>query len=265
MYVWQFYIGLFRIYSLMGKIDREKYKVMHNVFDDFTNRTLFQLISQGHFIGLLSPIMIGKESNVFSARTQTGLVAVKIYRLEACDFNRMYEYIREDPRYADLRGKRRKIIFSWVQREFRNLLKAREAQVNVPKPIAFGNNVLVMEFIGGEEPALQLKDATLSDPAKYLDEIIQNIRRLYGAGLIHGDLSPFNILDYENHPILIDFSQCSPISISRSKEFLDRDIQNCLNHFKKLGIVRNLEETRSAITSGLSPLSKRAKKEAMLK
>src|SRR3989344_9044632 len=127
---------------------REKFKTMHNVFDDFTNRTIFKLITEGHFRGLESPISIGKESNVFSAITEEGKrVIVKIYRLETCDFNEMYNYIKDDPRYSHLKDKKRKVIFSWVQREYRNLMNAREAQVNVPIPINFSNNLLVMEFV----------------------------------------------------------------------------------------------------------------------
>ena len=91
---------------------REKFKTEHNVFDNFTNRTLFKLISEGHFEGLESTISMGKEANIFSAKRKDGSrVMIKIYRLEACDFNRMYDYIKEDPRYADIRGKKRKIIF----------------------------------------------------------------------------------------------------------------------------------------------------------
>ena len=112
------------------KEGREKFKTKHGVFDEFTNRTIFKLITEGHFKGLESPINIGKESNVFSALTKEGKrVIVKIYRLETCDFNAMYNYIKDDPRYSNLKDKKRKVIFAWVQREFRNLMNAREAQV----------------------------------------------------------------------------------------------------------------------------------------
>jgi len=47
------------------KEGREKFKTRHDVFDEFTNRTIFKLITEGHFRGLESPINIGKESNVF--------------------------------------------------------------------------------------------------------------------------------------------------------------------------------------------------------
>ena len=62
----------------MSKITKEKFKTKHNVFDDFTNRTIFKLISQGHFDGLESPIIIGKESNVFSAKKGDKNIIVKI-------------------------------------------------------------------------------------------------------------------------------------------------------------------------------------------
>ena len=79
----------------MGKITREKFKTYGNVFDEFTNRNLFKLATQGHFEELESTVSIGKEANIFTARTKDGeLKIVKIYRLENCDFNKMYDYIK---------------------------------------------------------------------------------------------------------------------------------------------------------------------------
>src|SRR3990167_4572184 len=122
---------------------REEFKTRNDVFDRFTSQTLFKLISRGYFEGLESPISIGKESNVFSAIRKDGTyVMVKIYRLETCDFNRMYDYIKDDPRFLNLKRGKRNIIFSWVQREYRNLLKAREANVSVPTPLVFINNTI---------------------------------------------------------------------------------------------------------------------------
>ena len=78
---------------------KEKFKTMHNVFDEFTNRTLFKLISEGYIEGLESPISIGKEANIFSAkRKDSSRVIVKIYRLENCDFNKMDDYIKKNPK-----------------------------------------------------------------------------------------------------------------------------------------------------------------------
>ena len=81
---------------LMG-VTKAKFKTYKNVFDNFTDRNIFKLASQGHFDYLESPLFIGKESNVFTAVKDNKRVIVKIYRLETCDFNRMYDYIKYDP------------------------------------------------------------------------------------------------------------------------------------------------------------------------
>jgi RIO kinase 1 len=218
----------------MPRESREEWKIYKNVFDQFTMRTIMKLMSQKVIDGLESPIMIGKESNVFSALTpDKKRVIVKIYRLESCNFNKMYDYIRQDTRYLNLKNKRREIIFTWVQREFRNLHKAREAGVRVPTPIAQANNVLVLEYIGDEMIAIQLKDDVPKDLALFADEIIENLAKLYKAGLIHGDLSEFNILNYHDHPVLIDFSQGTSTDSPNARELMERDIKNLCTFLKK--------------------------------
>ena len=217
---------------------KEKFKTRHDVFDEFTNRTIYKLITRGHFEGLKSPISIGKESNVFSALKKDGTrVMVKIYRLEACDFNRMYDYIKDDPRYIHLRKGKRNIVFIWVQREYRNLLKAREANVSVPTPLTFSNNVLVLEFIGDKDLiAPKLKDAVPKKPKEFFNKIIWNMNKMYKAGLVHADLSSFNILNHNEMPVFIDFSQCTTFESSRANEYLERDIRNICAFFKKIGL-----------------------------
>ena len=216
---------------------KEKFKTRHGVFDEFTNRTLFKLITKGHFEGLESPINIGKESNVFSAITKEGhRVIVKIYRLETCDFNIMHSYIKDDPRYANLKDKKRKVILAWVQREYRNLMNARDAQVSVPIPIAFLNNVLVLEFIGkNADIAPMLKDGKPKNKKEFFGKIVENMRKLYKAGLVHADLSAFNILNFEENPVFIDMSQATTKEHPRAEEFLARDTRNICAFFNKIG------------------------------
>lgn len=230
------------------KTAKEKFKTKHNVFDEYTNRNLFRLISQGYFEGLVGPVSIGKESNVFWAKTKDNeKVIVKIYRLETADFNRMYSYIRDDPRFINLKKQRRKIIFAWCQREYRNLLRAREAGVKVPLPIAFLDNILVEEFIGGKESAPKLKDAIPKDINKFFKEIIGNIRKLYKHGFVHADLSHFNILNYNEKPVFIDWSHCTPVKNPNHAEYLKRDIENICNFFIKMGLKLNKEKIFKSI------------------
>ena len=233
----------------MAKITKEKWKVWGNVFDEFTFRTLFKLASQGHFELIQSPISIGKESNVFSARKDSESIIIKIYRLETCDFNRMYDYIKYDPRYVNLKKQRRKIVFTWAQREYRNLMKAREAGVNVPKPITFLNNVLCLEFIGNKEVAPKVKDRIPKNKKNFFDKIIKNVQKLYKTGLIHADLSQFNILNFKEEPIFIDFSQCTLKRNPRAEEFLKRDVRNICNFFKKIGLKVDEEKVIKQVKS----------------
>src|SRR3989304_7293105 len=157
---------------------REQWKTLKHVFDLWTEGKLFKLISQGYFEGLESPIEMGKEANIFTAITKDDKrVIVKIYRLQTADFGEMYNYLATDPRYSGIERNRRKVIFSWAHREYRNLLKAREAGVSVPTPIAQLYNILVLEFVGDEQPAPNLKDKTPSQPENFFNETVRNMQK----------------------------------------------------------------------------------------
>ncbi|MBL7056349.1 serine protein kinase RIO [Candidatus Woesearchaeota archaeon] len=227
----------------------EKFKTEHSVFDAFTNRTLFKLITAGHFRGLESPISVGKESNIFSALKEDGTrIIVKVYRLETCDFNTMNSYIKDDPRYENLRLSKRKIILAWVQREYRNLMLAREAGIVVPLPITFQNNVLLLEFIGrGDEIAPKLKDKIPKDKKKFFEDIMDNLKKLYQAGIVHADISGFNILNFEENPVFIDMSQATTLKHPDAERYLKRDVKNLCAFFKKYKVDVDEEETLKKI------------------
>ena len=222
---------------------QERFRTLQGVFDETTNRNLFELISRDHFEELLSPLYVGKESNVFLARKGNGYVIVKIYRQQNADFLRMYDYIKQDPRYEFLKKHRRDIIFAWTQREYKNLIRAKEAGVRVPQPYVVLANILVEEFIGDDDnPAFKIKDQIPKDPKKFFNEIITEVKRLYKTGLVHGDLSVFNILNYQEKPYLIDFSQATLTKNHSSKELLLRDLKNIVKSFAKWGVKANYEE-----------------------
>jgi RIO kinase 1 len=244
----------------MRRIWKEEWKTYGNVFSEFTNRNLFKLQSQGHFEILKSPVAIGKEANVFTAETLKGDdVIVKIYRLESVDFKRMYEYIKFDERYINMRRARRQIVFAWTQREFRNLMIAREAGLRVPLPIVFKDSIIVMEQIGNPEPAPKLKDYRIEEPERFLDQIITDVSKLWKNGLVHGDLSQFNILVEHDKPVIIDFSQSTMTNSTNAKELMIRDMRNVCNYFRKLGVDRDEEEITETI------LAKHRKDKSFLK
>ena len=219
---------------------KEEWKTWGGVFDNFTRRTLFELSSKGHFLDIESPIKVGKESQVFSAiKEDNTRVALKIYRLETADFNRMYEYIAGDKRFIGLKKQRRKIIFAWVQREYRNLLKFREAGIRVPLPITFSNNVLVEEFIGGDRAAPQLKDAVPKNIQKFWKDLFSQLQMLAKHDLVHGDLSAFNILNDKEKPVIIDLSTSTTKDHPNYKMYWQRDLKNVAFFFNKHGLELN--------------------------
>lgn len=223
------------------KHPEERQKTYKAVFDNFTNVTILKLISKGSLDGLEGPINIGKEANIFSAQAQGERVAVKIYRMATCDFNRMYDYIKADPRFPGLDKNRRKVILLWARREYRNLLNAREAGIRVPTPRAVLNNVLVMEYIGDDNtPAPQLKDAWPANPQAFFDTIVNYMQKMYKAGLVHTDLSQFNILNHHDEPVFIDLSQATILDNPNAQDYLTRDIKNICSFFRKNGL--NVDE-----------------------
>jgi RIO kinase 1 len=228
---------------------QERFRTIKGVFDGFTNRTLFTLQSQGVFDELVSPLKIGKESNVFVATKDGKKVIVKIYRMQNADFKNMFSYIRKDSRYDFLKNNRRMIILAWVQREYKNLLRAQKYKIKVPKPLGWKNNIIVEEFIGDSdgEVSLPLKDSAPEDPQKFLKDLLVQVKKLYKAGLIHGDLSSFNVLNQDGKPVLIDFSQTTLIRTPNSEELLVRDIKNIALYFKKHRIIVDQEKVLKGI------------------
>jgi RIO kinase 1 len=230
---------------------KERPKTYKGVFDKHTERALFKLASEGHFDHLAEPLCIGKESNVFTAIKKTRdtekKFVVKIYRVENCDFSKMYSYIRTDPRFLDLKKKKRLIIFAWARREFRNLLKAREAGCTVPTPRAIKDHIIVMEHIGDEKAAPMLKDQHPKDPEAFADAILKNMAKLHKADMVHGDLSSFNILNYNEKPVFIDFSQSTLTTNINAEELFERDTRNIQQYLNKLGIVVEIKKIKRKI------------------
>ncbi|WP_321419730.1 serine protein kinase RIO [uncultured Methanomethylovorans sp.] len=222
--------------------DSETTKVTDNVFDEATLKALYTLSSKGIIEALGGPISTGKEANVFLADGKDHSLAVKIYRITSSTFNSMEDYIMGDPRFRDVRHTKKDLIFAWTKKEYRNLLRAGEAGIKVPKPIITERNILVMEFIGKDEkPYPLLKDVQLDEESarKVFDILINYIKKLYeDAELIHGDLSEYNVLIETEliEPILIDMGQSVTLEHPRADQFLRRDIQNIARHFRKYGI-----------------------------
>ncbi|BAM70162.1 kinase [Methanothermobacter sp. CaT2] len=233
---------------LKGVEDR---RVGSEVFDELTLKTLYKLANSGYLAVLNGAVSTGKEANVFKGITDTDdFVAVKIYRVATSDFKKMQYYIQGDPRFKVRTTNRRQLVQAWVNKEFRNLKRALEAGVRVPEPVTARDNVLIMEFIGKDGvPAPTMRDAPPEDPEEALETIIEYMHRLYkGARLVHGDLSFFNILNHCGEPVIIDVSQAMVLDHPLAGELLERDIENIIRDFRRIGVSVTADYIRERIT-----------------
>lgn len=228
----------------------EDLKTEDEVFDRRTLLTLYSLLCGKHVDEYIGVINSGKESVVFSARKGDNYLAVKVYRVATCDFKTMWKYIQGDPRFHLSRSSTRKIVHTWVEKEFRNLKRANE-YVNSPKAILRRENVLLMELICDDEgvPSPRLKDAPDVDYEEMFQRIRKDMRTLYrDAELVHGDLSEYNILVKDGEPYYIDFSQGVVVRHPLSKPLLIRDVKNICSFFKRKGVECDYRELYRYIT-----------------
>jgi len=220
--------------------DVKEFKIERKVFDDKTLFAIYKLMLKGVVNSAESMVREGKESLVISGKDKKGKwLALKIYRTKHCDFKSMWKYLIADHRFSRIKKNRRNVVYNWCKREFRNLKIAFKAKVSCPKPIAFYENVLVTKFIGKNgKPAPRLVDVRLSkEDAKYLYRLVlKEMKKLYKAGLVHADLSGWNILLHKGKIFLFDLSQTVTLRHPLAKEFLRRDLKNINSYFKKFEV-----------------------------
>jgi len=228
-------------------MSREKFKTYGQVFDRTTIETLAKL-QKDFFDEIKGPIATGKEANIFLATGKKdsihNFVVLKIYRIDTSSFNNMIGYIRGDPRFSRVKRNKRSIVYAWAKKEYANLIKAERAGARVPKPFAYKNNVLVIEFIGSKSvPALPAKKDPPENPEKWYKTVINYIRLLYTReNLIHSDLSEYNVLNNNQDPVIIDIGQAVLKEHPRARDFLERDIRKINAWFKKLGVKTMTDE-----------------------
>jgi RIO kinase 1 len=150
----------------------------------------------------------------------------------------MHKYIEGDKRFKNVKHDTRSLIFTWAQKEFRNLQQATRAKVRVPKPIEVEKNVLVMEFIGKNGvSAPSLRGQPVNDPEKVYAQLLVSLERLYRkAEIVHGDLSEYNIMMWKGKPVIFDMSQAVPTSHPMAGFLLRRDLANLNRFFSRLGV-----------------------------
>ncbi|VVB51476.1 RIO-type serine/threonine-protein kinase Rio1 [uncultured archaeon] len=237
--------GLKREKPRSGVEDRN---VSEGVFDRRTLAALDKAMRRGFIDELVGIIATGKEANVYRGIRDGRSVAVKIYAVEAADFTRMTEYVRGDVRFGGWKN-RRQLINTWAKKEYSNLMLASRAKVPCPATIGFMENILFMQFIGEKgKPAPRMKDSPPKNSQKAYDTTVDGIKKMWKGGLVHGDLSEYNILNDAEKPVFIDFSQGLLTTHPNAQNLLERDIANIAKYFRNQGVESDEKEILQKVT-----------------
>ena len=230
--------------------DADQFKVEQSVFDDATFGALYKLVADGHIDAFGGPISTGKEANVYEALgAEDTEVAVKVYRINASAFKQMRDYLEGDPRFEGIGNDKGKVVLAWVRKEYANLERAQRAGVRVPTPIAVERNVLVMELVGlVDERARRLAEVNVENPETAYEVVREYMRRLYSAGLVHGDLSEYNMIIHDGELVVIVLGQAVTVHHPNSDDFLRRDCENVASFFRRQGLETTADDLEAFVT-----------------
>jgi len=245
-------LGMDEVKHWLGELDHKDlvWRQFEGYFGFILNYNSYDLLAlnalvRGEIIDALGmPLGMGKEADVLEALTPSNEgVAVKFHRLGRVSF-------RDTRRKREYLSRRH---VSWLyqsrlaaEKEYTALTLAFHAGVSVPKPIYQNRHTVVMQRIEGH----QLGDVpTLDKPEGYLDEILVDVRKAYKAGVIHADLSEFNIIvSNEGVVYIIDWPQYISSNHPNAGEILERDVKNILVFFhRKFRVERSLEDALQVI------------------
>jgi RIO kinase 1 len=209
-----------------------------------TPSSLQPLIDDGVIDEVIRSLKSGKEATVYVVRSGTQLRCAKVYRDMA---QRSFQKRAQYQEGRKVRGSRQARAMSkstrygrkeqeaaWKNAEVDALYQLIAADVRVPRPYGYFNDVLIMELVTDLEgnPAPRLGEVDLSpDIAReYHGFLVRQIVRMLSIGLIHGDLSEFNVLVAPDGPVIIDLPQAvNAAGNNGALTMLERDVNNIRN------------------------------------
>jgi RIO kinase 1 len=206
-----------------------------------TPKSLETLMDHGIIQEVIRPLMSGKEAQIYVVVAGGVECVAKVYKeAHQRTFKHRVEYTEgrrtrnsRDQRAASKRTRhgRKQDEAAWRNAEVDVIYRLRAEGVRVPEPINFADGVLVMELVedGGGNPAPRLGDLTFEpdEATAIYRQLIQEVVRMLCAGVIHGDLSVFNVLMDAAGPVVIDFPQSTdPARNQSARKLLLRDVEN---------------------------------------
>ncbi|PKL96467.1 MAG: serine protein kinase RIO [Gammaproteobacteria bacterium HGW-Gammaproteobacteria-8] len=207
---------------------------------------LLPLAEDGLIDEVLRPLKSGKEADVFVVRCGAELRCAKVFKeANVRGFRQAVQYQEgrsvRNSRRARAMNKRTRYgqkeqEKAWLNAEVDALYRLAEAGVRVPQPLGFTDGVLLMELIvdsdGSVAPRLDGMSLSPDQARAYHARIIAEIVRMLAAGLIHGDLSEFNVLVDQAGPVIIDLPQAVNAAANNSAAMLlVRDVDRMRRYF----------------------------------
>ena len=213
-------------------------------------KRLQPLMDDGLVDEVIRQLMSGKEATVYVVRCGSEIRCAKIYK-EASKRSFKQAVTYQEGRKG--RNSRRNRAMekgskfgraqqeeSWVNAEVDALYRLASAGVRVPKPYGCFDGVLLMELITDDEGqvAPRLNDVSMSAEQALEDHtiIMNSVMHMLCAGLVHGDLSEFNVLVDDNGPVIIDLPQAvDAAGNNQAQEMLGRDVNNMKAYYGQFG------------------------------
>ena len=210
-----------------------------------TPQGLQALIDDGVIDEVLRPLKSGKEAAVYIVRSGDNIRCAKVYKdLAQRSFQQRVQYQEgrkvRGSRQARAIGKaskygRKQQEVAWKNAEVDALYLLRDAGMRVPEPYGYFHGVLVMELVtdaeGSSAPRLGEVELSAQTAREYHRVLVQQVVRMLCTGLIHGDLSAYNVLVGPDGPVMIDFPQVvSASGNNAARAMLLRDVNNLTAH-----------------------------------
>ncbi|MDB5896532.1 MAG: protein kinase (serine/threonine-protein kinase)-like protein [Ramlibacter sp.] len=204
------------------------------------------LMAEGLIDSVVRQLKSGKEADVYVVRSGEETCAAKVYKeAHKRSFRQAVDYTenRKVRNSRQARAMSKRTTFgrqqqeaAWQSAEVDALYRLAAAGVRVPRPINFHDGVLLMELVADEHgdaaPRLNDLDFTAAQARQHHAALIGEVVRMLCAGVIHGDLSEFNILLAADGPVIIDLPQAvDAAGNNHAARMLMRDVDNLRNYF----------------------------------
>lgn len=204
------------------------------------------MVTDGLVDGVIRQLMSGKEAMVYVVQCGDAVCCAKVYKeANKRGFHNAVDYTEgrktRNSRQARAMAKgsrygRQEQEAAWQRTEVDALHRLAAAGVRVPTPYDFHEGVLLMELVTDEdgEPAPRLNDIALSEEVarRYHADLVRQVVRMLCAGIVHGDLSEYNVLVDCDGPVIIDLPQAIDAAANNNaRRMLERDVANLAAYF----------------------------------